>query len=93
MGFHEWNALTPLQLSARLGDQRMCKHILQKRLRTNWVWGPLANYSIHLESIDSAGEAMNSVLSIVAEFGATPSTQQMLLDDFFQVRRLHYLNW
>ena len=44
LGFHEWNSLSALQLAARLGYQRMCKHMLKKRLRTNWIWGPLASY-------------------------------------------------
>ena len=34
------------QLMAKLGDHRMRKHILRKRLKLNWKWGPLTSLSL-----------------------------------------------
>ena len=51
--FEQWSGLTPLQLAAKLGDNRMCQHILRKRLKLNWKWGPLKSYRMSLEDIDS----------------------------------------
>lgn len=80
---HEtWSGLTPLQLAAKLGDHRMCKHILRKRLVLNWCWGPLSSYRISLDEIDSAHEGGNDVLELVGDFRAQESTQSLVLDDF-----------
>lgn len=48
-----WSMLTPLQLAAKLGDKRMTRHILRKRLALNWKWGPLSSYRINLAEVDS----------------------------------------
>ena len=82
---HEtWSGLTPLQLAAKLGDHRMCKHILRKRLFLNWKWGPLTSYRISLDEIDSAHEGGNDVMELVGDFRASESTQSLVLDDFMQ---------
>jgi hypothetical protein len=50
------SGMTPLQLAAKLGDHRMCKHILCARLVLLWRWGPLTLYKMALGEIDSSGE-------------------------------------
>ena len=80
----EWSELSPLQLAFKMGDKRMCRHILRKRLMLNWKWGPLNSFRMDLGEIDSAGEGGNDLLELVADFRAGHSTQSMLLDDFMQ---------
>lgn len=46
--------LTPLQLAAKLGNKKMFKHILRKRTRQEWKWGPVSEHKIPLDEIDSA---------------------------------------
>ena len=82
--FEEWADLSPLQLAAKLGDKRMCKHILNKRLQLNWRWGPLTSLRLPLDEIDSAGAGGNDIMELAGDHRATLSTQQMLLDDFMQ---------
>ncbi|KAL1507839.1 hypothetical protein AB1Y20_007447 [Prymnesium parvum] len=80
-----WSMLTPLQLAAKLGDKRMTRHILRKRLTLNWKWGPLHSYRINLAEIDSVhGDAQvhSSMIELVADFTAGLNTQRLLLDDF-----------
>ena len=79
-----WSGLSALQLAAKLGDQRMCKHILRERLRMNWKWGPLTSLSLPLNEIESAYEQDAGLMELVAHFDARPATQAMLLDDFMQ---------
>ena len=46
-------SLTALQLATYLGDHRMFVHIMKRRKSINWVWGPVTEYRLHLEGIDS----------------------------------------
>jgi len=80
----ELSLLTPLQLSAKLGDQRMARHILRDRLILNWKWGPITSYRMELTEIDSAGEHGNDLMEIVASLSANSRTQELLLDSFMQ---------
>ncbi|KAL1496128.1 hypothetical protein AB1Y20_014749 [Prymnesium parvum] len=82
--YEQWSGMTPLQLAAKLGDTRMCKHILRKRLVLNWKWGPLSSYRMSLKDIDSAHNGGTDIVELVGDYRATESTQQMLLDDFMQ---------
>ena len=79
-----WSRLSPLQLAAKLGDTRMAKHIMRKRLKPNWTWGPLTSLRIELDEIDSAGKEGNDIMEIIADFQAGQHTQDMLLDTFMQ---------
>jgi hypothetical protein len=75
----EWAGLSPLQLVAKLGDDRMCKHILRDRLSLNWKWGPLSSLSLSLHEIESAYEQDAGLMELVAHFDArahTPSAPQ-----------------
>jgi hypothetical protein len=49
----QYHLLSPLQLAAKLGDERMASHIIRKRLQLNWEWGPLTSFRIDLDEIDS----------------------------------------
>lgn len=66
----EWAGLSPLQLVAKLGDDRMCKHILRERLTLNWKWGPLSSLSLSLHEIESAYEQDAGLMELVAHFDA-----------------------
>ena len=81
---HTLSGLTPLQLAARLGDHSMCAHILRARLIFNWRWGPLASYRMELSEIDSAGQAGNDIMEVVASLEASERTRELLLDTFMQ---------
>jgi hypothetical protein len=45
------------QLATKRGDHVMFEHILRQQTQTLWQWGPVAQHMIHLEGIDSAGQA------------------------------------
>ena len=81
-----WARLSPLQLASKLGDKAMCKHILRDRLAIDWSWGPLSSYRLVLDEIDSAGREGNDVMEIISDFTASLQTQELLLDEFMQVR-------
>ena len=55
-------------------------------MQRNWSRGPLTSFRISLNEIDSTGEEGNDLMELVQDFNATPETQEMLLDDFVQVR-------
>ena len=59
------NGLLPMQIAAQNGDQRMVKHILRRQTRTVWKWGPVTQYEIDLEGIDSAGEGGNDLMELI----------------------------
>ena len=74
--------LTPLQLTALLGSQRMFRRVIQMQTVTEWTWGPAANYQIYLDEIDSAGDGGNDVMELVGRLDAKKATKEMLLDKF-----------
>ena len=74
--------LTPLQLACYLGDHRMFQHILKRRAQVNWMWGPVTEYRVHLEGVDSLGEGDNDVMNLVARSDARDETKQMLAQEF-----------
>ncbi len=75
---------TPLQLACFLGDQSMFRHLLSRRSRVEWRWGPLTQKRIALHGIDSVGGGANDVLEVIGRLDARRSTQEMLLDDFLE---------
>ena len=76
------NGLLPMQIAAQNGDQRMVKHILRRQTRTVWKWGPVTQYEIDLEGIDSAGEGGNDLMELVGSSEASKETASMILDTF-----------
>ena len=51
----EVHELSALKLAVVLGKQAMVKHILKRRLKIHWTWGPVTQYMIPLDEIDTAG--------------------------------------
>ena len=47
----------PTQLAVKLGDHRMVQHILRRQTKVLWKWGPITQYMIDLDGVDSAGGA------------------------------------
>ena len=76
--------LNPMQLSVQLGDHDMFKHILRKQCSILWVWGPVTQYSIDLEGVDSAGDGGGDVMELVGRLDASRATTELLLDSFMQ---------
>ena len=79
-----FHALTPLQLACKLGDHDMFQHIMRRQSVVVWKWGPVTQYQIDLEGIDSSGTGANDVMELIGRLDASRSTQEMLLDSFIQ---------
>jgi hypothetical protein len=78
------SGLTPLQLACQLGDHKMFEHILSRPIYSNilWKWGPVTQFMINLDGIDSASGKGGEVMELIGRFDAKVSTQEMLLDEF-----------
>merc|ERR1719197_1564032 len=78
------SGLTPLQLACQLGFHDMFSHILNRSTYSSilWKWGPVTQFQINLEGIDSASGLGGEVLELIGRFDAKEKTQEMLLDDF-----------
>jgi len=72
-----------LQLATQMGNRLMFEHIMRKRLRVVWEWGPAIQYEICLRGIDSSGDGGNDVLEIICEPDVRQETASLLLDDVF----------
>ena len=51
-----------LKLAVVLGKQAMVRHILHRRLKIAWTWGPVTQYMFPLEEIDTADSSKLSSL-------------------------------
>ena len=80
--FSRWSALSPLQLATKLGDRRMVQYIMRSQSVCDWQWGPVSEWHINLDGIDSVGQTGNDVLELLGMLDASAETQKMLLDDF-----------
>ena len=88
----EVHELSALKLAVVLGKQAMVRHILQRRLKTAWTWGPVTQYMIPLDEIDTAGSRVIpfperclgnlQLLELVVAPGAKEVTRKMMLDSF-----------
>ena len=100
----EVHELSALKLAVVLGKQKMVRHILQRRLKIAWTWGPVTKYMIPLDEIDTAGKRVIpfperclgnlQLLELVVAPGAKEVTRKMMLDSFmngffFDVRPAH----
>ena len=87
--------LTGMQLAAKLGDHRMFRHILRKQCNIDWVWGPVTQFSLNLEGIDSAGEGGSDIMELITRMDAQKGTTEMLLDNFMNgfIHRLFEKKW
>ena len=70
--------LTTLQLSAKLGNNRMFMEILRHQCDVQWVWGPVTCYRINLMGIDSAGHGAGDIMELVGDINARRELQEML---------------
>ena len=84
------SGLTPLQLACQLGlnglndNANVFDHILRRATYSSilWKWGPVTQFQINLNGIDSASGKGGEVLELIGRFDAKIPTQEMLLDDF-----------
>ena len=88
----EVEELSALKLAVVLGRQAMVKHILKRRLVTAWTWGPVTEYMIPLDEIDTAGSRVIEsperclgnlqLLELLVAPHSKRATRKMLEDDF-----------
>ena len=80
-GNGDLTGLTPLQLGVKLGNRLMFMHNLKRQTNILWKWGPVTQYMIDLEGVDSAGaQKGEDVMELVGQMTATESTRELLLD-------------
>jgi len=79
----EFCGMTPLQLATMLGDKRVTEFILQRKAKVLWKWGPITQYVVSLDGIDSLDSGSVPMLDMIRRPGARRTTQEMILDDFF----------
>ena len=91
------SGLTPLQLAAQLGNHSLFEHILKRPTYSTilWKWGPVTQFQISLDGIDSASGLGGEVMELIGRFDAKQETQEMLLDDFMggMIHRLFVEKW
>jgi hypothetical protein len=94
----QWNldGMSPMQLAAKRGLRYMFQHIVKSELTTVlWTWGPVTQYQISLDGIDSSGHGASDVMEVVTREEAAPETKEFILDDFMQgfIFRLYEQKW
>jgi hypothetical protein len=77
------DGLTPMRLAVKMGMREMFLHTLRLRVKTEWVWGPIASYKLPLSGLDTEGDlGKQSVMELTADDSALDKTKEMLLDSF-----------
>jgi hypothetical protein len=71
----------PLQIAAKLGRKTIFKHVLRKNTSVMWKWGPVTQYLVDLQGIDSAGAGHADVMEIVAGIESGEEQSAFLLDE------------
>jgi hypothetical protein len=71
----------------QVGMRMMLQHIMRREhVNVLWVWGPVTQYQISLDGIDSSsttsGLCPSSVMDVIVREDATRGTMSLLLDDF-----------
>ena len=57
--------MSPLQLTVKRGMRHMHMHIMRAELTCIlWVWGPVTQYQISLDGIDSSGRGAADVMEV-----------------------------
>ena len=99
------DGMNPMQLAAAQGLRFMMQYVMKVDLTSIlWVWGPVTQYQIRLDGIDSAGDGAADVMEIITRRDASIDTKSIILDDFiggfvFQLYRQKwskfgwYLHW
>ena len=88
--------ITPMQLAVKLGDHNMFKFIMRQQTRVLWHWGPVTQYIIDLDQIDSSGlDSSDDVMECVGSIFAEPATHALLLDEVLNgfVWELFIIKW
>lgn len=80
----QYALLNPLQVACKLGDKKLVQYILRTQAQQQWVWGPVAEYHLDLNGIDSIGDTGNDVMELVSRLDALDQTKEMLLDNFME---------
>jgi len=78
----KFQGLRALQLCAVLGDKRMLQYCLRHKSEMEWKWGPVTQYRLDLDGVDSQGDSGGDVMEIIGQIDAPKATQEMLLDNF-----------
>ena len=88
-------SLSPLQLATQLGDHEAVRHILKKQCDVEWVWGPVTQFSLDLEGVESAGKGGGDIMELIVRTGASKRTTMMLLDSFMDgfIYKLFLRKW
>ena len=77
------DGFNPMQLAVQMGMQDIFIHSLRHRVKTEWVWGPIAAYKLPLIGLDTEGTAgEQTVMDLTADAMALDKTKTMLLDSF-----------
>jgi hypothetical protein len=86
---------SPMQLAAVLGYPKMFTFVLRKQTNVLWKWGPVTQYEIDLDGVDSAGDTECDVMEIIGRLDCKKETQEMLLDSFMQgsIHKLYEEKW
>lgn len=90
-----YSGLTPLGLAALLGNHATLTHLMRHKSNVLWKWGPVTQYSIPLEGIDSSGAGGGDIMELIARVGASKPTRELLLDEFMQgfIFNLYQQKW
>ena len=91
----EFRGLSCLQLAATLGDHETLMHLIKKQCEARWEWGPVIEYALDLDGIDSAGVGGNDIMELIGRAGANRATTSLLLDSFMNgfLHRLFCQKW
>ena len=91
----ELGTISPLQIAALLGDRALVKHLLQKQCKVNWVWGPVTEWCLDLNGIDSAAAGSGDIMELIVHSSARRRTCEMLLDHFMNgfIYKLYIEKW
>lgn len=74
--------LTAMQVSVKLGDDRTFKKLIRRQTTILWRWGPVTQYRIDLDQIDSAGaQKGEDVMELVGAINAPPGTTNLIMDN------------
>lgn len=75
--------VSALRFAAKLGKSHMVEHILSHEKQLMWKWGPVAQYKISLDEIDTGPNdtGRQQVLDFAADVTASFESQRLLTDD------------
>ena len=75
--------VTPLQLACQMGHTATVEQILKGQRELLWRWGPINNYQLDLNGIDSVTDSL-SLMDLVCQDGFPKACSEMILDSFLE---------